>query len=138
MKVQLKRIAEPYHFQIENEMGHKLDVDASDKIGGSNKGFRPTELVLAGLAGCASIDVLLILKKQKQEVSDVKVVVNAERKDEVPSLFKTVHIHFSIYGEASKDKIEKAIALALDKYCTVAKILEPTSQIRSSFDKCGK
>jgi putative redox protein len=138
MKVQLKRIAEPYHFQIENETGHSLQVDASDKIGGNNKGFRPTELVLAGLAGCASIDVLLILKKQKQAVSDVKVVVNAERKEEVPSLFKTIHIHFSIYGEASREKIEKAIDLALDKYCTVAKILEPTSEIRSSFDKCGK
>jgi putative redox protein len=128
----------PYHFQIENESGHKLEVDASEKIGGSDNGFRPTELVLAGLAGCASIDVLLILQKQKQEVSDVKVVVNAERKDEVPGLFKTIHIHFSIYGEASKDKVEKAIALALDKYCTVAKILEPTCEIRSSFDKCGK
>ena len=136
MKVQLKRIAEPYHFQIENESGHTLQVDASEKIGGENKGFRPTELVLSGLAGCASIDVLLILKKQKQDVSDVKVVVTADRKEEIPGLFNQIHIHFSIYGNAQKDKIEKAIDLALDKYCTVAKILEPTSKIVSSFDKC--
>jgi len=134
MKINIHRVNDAYHFEAKNESGAKLHLDASPDIGGENKGFRPTEALIASLGGCSGIDVLMILKKQKQQIDDFKVEIEAEReKDKTPSLFSTIHLKFILKGKIDKDKLERAIELSIEKYCTVAKIIEKTAKITSSY-----
>lgn len=119
-----------FHFEALNEGGQKVNLDASPAIGGENKGARPMELLIMGLGGCSGIDVINILKKQKIELEDLKIKINAEREpDAIPSLFQTIHVNFAFKGEVDKNKAERAVALSMDKYCSVAKTLEKTAKI---------
>ena len=130
MQITLKRISGDFHFEAQNENNAHIELDASPNIGGTNKGFRPMETLLAGLAGCSSIDIVHILKKQKIVVDDIKVVVNAEREVGIePSLFTHIEITFHLFGNIDKEKAERAVALSLEKYCSVARILEKTATI---------
>jgi len=92
------------------------------------------DLLLMALGGCSSIDIGLILKKQKQELKDFKVQITAEREDEIPSVFKKINLHFVLWGDLKEKKVVKSIDLSLEKYCSVAKILEPTAEISYSFE----
>jgi putative redox protein len=119
-----------FHFEAGNEGGQKVNIDASPAIGGENKGARPMELLIMGLGGCSGIDVINILKKQKIELEDFKIKIDAEREpDATPSLFRKIHIHFIFKGTIDKSKAERAVALSIDKYCSVAKTLEKTAEI---------
>ncbi|MCB9185492.1 MAG: OsmC family protein [Flavobacteriales bacterium] len=135
MKITLKRINDNFHMQAENESGNTIQMDGSPKIGGENLGARPMEVLLMSLAGCSSIDVISILKKMKQEITEYQVDVNAERfEDQVPSLFKTIHLNFLVSGpNVEAEKVERAIGLSMEKYCSVSKILEPTAEISWSI-----
>jgi putative redox protein len=105
-------------------------MDASREAGGEESGFRPMQLLLTALGGCSTIDILLILKKQKQSIESFEVEVNGDReKVDEYSLFRNIELHFKISGEVDRSKAEKAIQLSLDKYCSVAKTLEPTAKI---------
>jgi len=135
MLIKLDRRNDAYHFEASNEQGNQVNIDASPAIGGQNLGARPMELLLMGLGGCSAIDVLSILKKQRVEVADFKIEINGEREPEaVPSLFKDIHIKFIVKGPVDTSKVEKAIVLSLDKYCSVAKTLEKTAKITWSLD----
>ncbi|MCF8278499.1 MAG: OsmC family protein [Flavobacteriales bacterium] len=135
MKITLKRLNDNYHMQASNESGNTIEMDGSPKIGGANLGARPMEVVLMSLAGCSSIDVISILKKMKQEVTDYDVEVTAERVDEVPSIFKKIHMKFLVKGnDLDNDKVKRAIQLSAEKYCSVSKILEPTAEISWSYE----
>jgi putative redox protein len=130
MKISLKRINDDFKMQAINENGNEIILDASKSIGGNESGFRPMQLLLAAVGACSSIDVILILKKQKQEIISFEVEVNAEREAvEAYSLFKRIELKYSVKGEIEKEKLDKAIKLSLDKYCSVAKTLEPTAKI---------
>jgi putative redox protein len=131
MKITLKRLNDNYHMQATNESGNTIEMDGSPKIGGANLGARPMEVVLMSLAGCSSIDVISILKKMKQDVTDYNVEVEAEREaDAVPSLFTKIHMKFLVKGnDLDDDKVKRAIQLSAEKYCSVSKILEPTAEI---------
>jgi len=134
MEVHLQLFNDAYHMKVTNEQGVVLDLDASESIGGQNKGFRPMQLLLAGLAGCSSIDVINILRKGRHEVSNFSATVKGDRNpDAIPSLFTNIHIHFSLKGNLPEDKLKRAVALSLEKYCSVAKTLEPTATITSSY-----
>jgi putative redox protein len=118
-----------FRFEGVNEQGNKANMDGSPAIGGENLGVRPMEMLIMGLGGCSGIDVLSILRKQRQEPTEFKMVINADRQAEaVPSLFEKIHIEFTIKGVPA-DKAEKAIQLSLEKYCSVAKTLEKTATI---------
>ena len=135
IKVELSRISGDFHLEAVNENGNSLTIDASPEIGGTNKGMRPMQLLLAAMGGCSSIDVISILKKQKQELKDIKITVTGERqKDAVPSLYTEVHVHFKLYGHLDQDKVQKAVSLSVEKYCSVAKTLEPTAKVTYSFE----
>lgn len=120
----------------ENESGNTIEMDGSPKIGGENLGARPMEVLLMSLAGCSSIDVISILKKMKQDVSNYRVEVEAEREaDKIPSLFTEIHLKYIFEGEnLDTAKLERAIQLSADKYCSVSKILEPTAKITWSYE----
>ena len=135
IKIELARVSDEFHLEAVNENGNSLHIDASPDIGGTNKGMRPMQLLLAAMGGCSSIDLINILKKQKQDLKDIKVTVAGERqKDVVPSLYTEVHSHFKLYGNLDKDKAQKAVSLSVEKYCSVAKTLEATAKVTYSFE----
>lgn len=130
MKINIKRIGENFKMQASNETGNKIVLDASKSIGGGEEGFRPMQLLLVAVGGCSGIDVISILKKQKQHIDSFEIEVDGDRQTiEEYSLFKKIEIHFNITGSVDKEKAEKAIQLSLNKYCSVSKTLEPTAEI---------
>jgi putative redox protein len=132
MKINLKRVDNDFNLEATNEEGNSVLIDASKEIGGSGKGMRPMQLILAALGSCSTIDIISILRKQKQEPDSVEVEVNGEREPigvEGYSLFKTIDVHFILKGTIDKDKAERAVKLSMEKYCSVTKTLEPTAKI---------
>lgn len=135
IKIEINRLNDSFHMEARNEQGNSVHIDASPDIGGTNQGMRPMQLLLAALGGCSSIDVINILKKQRQDLKDIKVTVTGEReKDAVPSLYTEAHAHFKLYGDLDQDKAGKAVSMAVEKYCSVAKTLEKTANITYSFE----
>ncbi|MBP3193668.1 OsmC family protein [Natronogracilivirga saccharolytica] len=134
MEINIRRIDNAFHLEAENETGNRIEMDGAPKIGGSNKGARPMEVLLMSLAGCSSMDVLDILKKQRQTVSDFRIKVNAEReKDKTPALFTDIHVHYYLKGELDQKKVERAIRLSMETYCSVTKIVEKTAKVTWDF-----
>jgi putative redox protein len=135
MKIELLRMNDAVHLKARNEEGNTIEIDGAPGVGGENKGFRPMQLLAAGAGSCSSIDIISILKKQRQKITDFKVLVEAEREEKaVPSLFTGIHLHYVLTGKLQKEKVEKAINLSLKKYCSVVKILEKTAKITHSFE----
>jgi putative redox protein len=133
MKVELKRLKPPFNFEALNEQGQTIKIDGAPDIGGHNNGFRPMELLVAGVGGCSAIDVVLILEKQKQKIEDIEIVLLAERRDEIPKIFTKIEVQFLFKGELEEHKVKRAIDLTMDKYCSVTKILEESCEITHSF-----
>jgi len=135
VKIEINRLNDNFHMEAVNEQGAKLQMDASPDVGGENLGMRPMQLLLAAMGGCSSIDVINILKKQKQPLRDIKVTVTGEReKDVVPSVYTEVHAHFKLYGDLDKEKVARAVNLGVEKYCSVAKTLEANAKITYSIE----
>ncbi|PWH86729.1 OsmC family protein [Brumimicrobium oceani] len=134
MKIKLDRKNEFFHFTAQNESGLSLEIDGSPEIGGENKGFRPMELMLSGIASCSTIDLLLILKKQKHLVSDIRIETSGERSSSPAKEFTSVHLHYILTGEISSDKLERAINLAITKYCSAILSLHPDIKVTSSYE----
>lgn len=123
MQAQVKWL-EGVAFQAKTSSGHEIIMDGSPEYGGQNRGSRPMELILVGLGGCASFDVVTILKKARQEVTDVSCELQAERFDGIPAVFTKIHLHFVVTGRAIKpSQVEKAIHLSAEKYCSASKML---------------
>src|SRR4051812_3985836 len=105
MKIEINRLNEGYWLEAANDEGNRVHMDASSEIGGGGQGMRPMQMLLAAMGGCSTIDIISILKKQKQELRDIKITVSGEReKGAVPSLFTEVHAHFKLYGNLDEDK----------------------------------
>jgi putative redox protein len=112
-------------FEAETQSGHKIKMDGAEKYGGKNKGARPMELLLSSLGGCSCFDVILILKKSKQNITDCKVKISATRANTTPAVFTKIHLDFFINGDALKEKrVQKAVSLSVEKYCSVVKMLQ--------------
>lgn len=134
MEIKINRLNDAYHMQAVNEEGCTISLDGSPDIGGMNLGFRPMQLMLAGIGGCSGIDIINILKKQKQPLEDIQITVHGEReKDKIPSLFEKIHIRYTLRGKLDEHKVKRAIDLSLQQYCSVAKILEKTADISYSY-----
>ncbi len=135
MKVILKKVNDATHLEAENDYGVKIDIDGAPEIGGKNLGFRPMQLMLAGIGSCSSMDIISKLQKQKQPLQDLEVEVDGEREQgKAPSIFKKIHVHFKIRGNIEESKVKRAVDLSMGTYCSVARILEKTAQISYSFE----
>jgi len=111
-------------FEAKSESGHSVIMDGAPAYGGENRGARPMELILMGLGGCASFDIVTILKKARQNIDGVECQLQAERADEVPAVFTKIHLHFVVTGKALKEKqVSKAVELSAEKYCSASKML---------------
>jgi putative redox protein len=130
MKITLNRVNDNFHFELKNERGHIVNVDSRPEFGGDDKGPSPMELVLMAVASCSAIDMISILKKQRQVISSFKAEVEGERVQVGEAKpFKDIHIVFSLEGDIKEDKAAKAAQLSFEKYCSVSKTLEPTATI---------
>jgi putative redox protein len=135
MTVQLVRQDDAFHFAATGAAGVRLDIDGSTDIGGHNAGARPMEMLLMGLAGCTAIDVILILQKQKQIVTDFQIQVDGQRdKHALPSPFHAIHITYRLGGALDAGRVQRAIDLSMDKYCSATAQLRPSAQITYSFE----
>lgn len=122
-------------FEGKSESGHTVVMDGSPDIGGENRGPRPMEMLLLGLGGCTSIDVMLILGKGRQDVTDCVVQIDAERAPAEPKVFTKIHVHFVVSGRKLDPKrVEKAIQLSAEKYCSASIMLGKTAAITHDFE----
>jgi putative redox protein len=113
------------HFTAVADSGHQIPLDGPAEAGGENRGSRPMELVLMGLGGCTSYDVVNILTKSRQDVVDCVTELSADRAEDVPQVFERIHIHFIISGRNLDDKkVARAVSLSADKYCSASIMLE--------------
>ncbi len=117
------------NFKAQNEAGHIIELS------GDGSAVGPMESLLMAAAGCSTIDILMILEKQKLQIDGIKVKVDGERNDDHPKTYKNIHMHYSLKGlELSEAKVKRAIALSLEKYCSVSIMLGASADITSSFD----
>jgi putative redox protein len=128
MKISLKRVDDAFHFEAKNEEGKTVHMDAAESVGGKNQGVRPMQMLLMGAAGCAAIDIISILKKQRQAITSFEVEVDGQR--ETPTtkgeaaVFKEVAMNFKITGNVEAEKAKRATELSMEKYCSASKTLK--------------
>ena len=124
VNIELTRVQGDYGFEAKDSSGHVVRLDSNPEIGGQGFGARPMQLLLMGLGGCAGIDIVSILKKQRQQVDGFDMKIEGEREPGVePSVWKTVNVIFELKGNIDIEKARKACALSMDKYCSVAETL---------------
>ena len=135
MQVELNRVDGDFHFAATGSDKVAVHIDAAANVGGTHLGARPMELILMGLGGCSAIDILLILKKARQLVHDLRIVVEGQREvDAHPSPFLKIHIKFIFKGKLKPEKVEHAIRLSMEKYCSVTTMLEKTAEITWGYE----
>jgi putative redox protein len=122
-------------FVGETASGHAVVMDAAPDIGGRNLGPRPMELLLVGLGGCSAIDVVLILKRGREAITDCDVEIEAERADTDPKVFTRIKLHFIVTGNnLDPQKVERAVKLSHDKYCSASAMLAATATMTYDFE----
>ena len=122
-------------FLAESGSGHTVLMDGPPEAGGKNSGPRPMEMLLMGTGGCAAFDVVMILKKSRQEISDCVVEIEAERATQEPKVFTRIHFHFILTGKTlNSAQVERAIKLSAEKYCSASIMLAKTAQLTHDFD----
>ena len=124
MKIQLKLAPDGTHTIATDEQNNAVNLYLPETAGGASTGIRPMQMLIMGLAGCAAVDILLILKKQRQEVTAFSVDIEADREqDKEPALWTNAHLVYSFLGQVDPAKAQKAIELSMEKYCSVAETL---------------
>ena len=122
-------------FMGESGSGHAVIMDGPPDHGGRNIGIRPMEMILLGVGGCSSYDVMDILQKGRHEVSDCVAELTAERVDAIPSVFSKIHLHFKVTGKDLKPAVvERAVKLSAEKYCSASIMLSKSVEITHSFE----
>jgi len=122
-------------FVGESESGHAVVIDGPPEIGGKNMGVRPMEMLLLGMGGCTSIDVLQILQKGRQNITDCIAEISAERVETIPKVFSKIHVHFVITGKDLKEAVvARAVKLSAEKYCSASLMLEKAVDITHDFE----
>ena len=134
MKARVKLI-EGVSFVGQSESGHSVVMDGAPESGGKNLGVRPMEMLLMGLGGCSAFDVVLILRKGRQQVTDCVADIQAERADSDPKVFTRIHVRFTVTGKALDPKrVEQAVKLSAEKYCSASIMLGKTAEITHDFE----
>lgn len=134
MKVRIKWVQDAL-FLGESGSGHTVVMDGPPENGGQNLGVRPMEMLLLGMGGCTAFDVVLILKKQRQPVSDCVVHIEAERATTVPKVFTHIHVHFVVTGKGLSEKqVKRAVTLSAEKYCSASIMLSKAVEITHDFE----
>jgi putative redox protein len=134
MKATLKWLGE-VAFEAESGSGHRVVLDGAPEHGGRNAGLRPMEAVLIGVGACSAFDVVSILKKARQAVSDCVVELEADRAEGPPKVFTQVRMRFVVTGKGLRPAaVERAVSLSAEKYCSATAMLRPTVDIRHEVE----
>jgi putative redox protein len=134
MKARVKLI-EGVSFVGQSESGHSVVMDGAPGSGGKNLGVRPMEMLLMGLGGCSAFDVVMILRKSRQQVTDCVADLDATRADADPKIFTKIHVHFTVTGKGLDPKrVEQAVKLSAEKYCSASIMLGKTAEITHDFE----
>jgi len=128
MKVSLKSGDNLKSFVASNAKGHTVNLSGDGSAAG------PMESVLMAVAGCSTIDIVMILEKMRQPLDNIEVQVEAERREEIPRIFTKINLHYILHGELKEKKVEQAINSSLNKYCSVSKMLESVADISSTYE----
>ena len=119
----------------ESDSNHLVKMDGPSEVGGMNKGMRPMEVLLVGMGGCTSFDVLTILKKSRQKIIDCEALITAERSQDVPKVFTKIHIHFLVRGDHLDNVVvARVIKLSAEKYCSATIMLSKSVEITHDFE----
>lgn len=128
MRIQMVQTG-PVQFVATNATGATISIDGPPDMGGQNAGLRPMETLLAALASCSAVDVVHIMKKQREELQGLEVEVTGERADAIPAVFTRIHLRFTGRGPIDPAKLQRAVALSMETYCSVTRMLQPTVTI---------
>lgn len=129
MKVRLEQVGAAAFSAKAGESGAELVLDGKPEIGGEGRGMRPTELFLTGLAGCAAMDVVHILRRQREPLDQLAIEIEGDKSPGAPSRFTAIRITFIARGPVDRHKLERAVALSVEKYCTVRNTLDPALEL---------
>ncbi len=129
MALKLTRLNDKMAFEATSDDGAKIQFDCNPAIGGEGLGIRPMDGLASSVAACASIDILLILKKKRIELTKYEVQIQTERKDATPAPFSSIQLTFIIGENDPIDQVEKAVSLGVEKYCSVSASLDSAIQI---------
>ncbi len=122
-------------FVGESETGHAVVLDGAPENGGRNIGMRPMEMLLIGMGGCTSFDVVMILKKARQPIVHCVAEIDATRAEEIPKVFTKIHVHFVVTGNhLNESQVERAVKLSAEKYCSASIMLSKSVEITHSFE----
>jgi putative redox protein len=135
MEITIQRLKEdePFHLRASNAKGNTIDLDGGSDIGGLNLGMSPMETLLTSAGSCSAMDVIYVMRKQRQVLRDLKVSVKGERTETHPKVFTDIHLHFDLYGEIDPAKAERAVSLSVEKYCTCIRMIEKMAKITYDF-----
>lgn len=134
MKARIKWV-EGMTFVGESGSGHSVVMDGAPESGGRDLGVRPMEMLLMGMGGCTAFDVVMILKKARQQITDCVVNIEAVRADTDPKVFTRIHAHFVVTGHALADRqVARAVELSAEKYCSASIMLGKTATITHDFE----
>lgn len=134
MKARVKWV-EDVMFLGESGTGHTIVMDGPEELGGHGTGMRPMELLLLGLGGCTSFDVVQMLKKSRQDISDCVVEIDSERSEDIPKVFTKIHVHYKVTGKALKEaQVKRALELSTEKYCSASLMLGKTAEITHDYE----
>ncbi len=134
MKARVKWV-EQATFLGESGSGHAVVMDGPPDEGGRNLGVRPMEMLLLGMGGCTAFDVVLILRRGRQPVTDCVVELEAERAEQPPKVFTRIHVHFIVTGRGLSEKqVARAVRLSAEKYCSASIMLGKTAEITHDFE----
>ena len=133
MKTQIKWMQD-VSFKGKSESGHEVILDGPEELGGKSLGMRPMEMMLIGMGGCTSFDVVTILKRSRQQITGCIAEIEAIRADAIPKVFTSIHIHFLIKGiDLQKKAVERAVELSANKYCSASIMLGKSVKITHDF-----
>ena len=133
MKTQIKWMQD-VSFKGKSESGHEVILDGPEELGGKGLGMRPMEMMLIGMGGCTSFDVVTILKRSRQQITGCIAEIEAVRADAIPKVFTSIHIHFLIKGiNLQKKAVERAVELSANKYCSASIMLGKSVKITHDF-----
>ncbi|HWQ94240.1 MAG TPA: OsmC family protein [Gammaproteobacteria bacterium] len=134
MKARVKWV-ENSLFVAQSGSGHSVVLDGPPESGGQNLGVRPMEMVLLGLGGCTAFDVVDILRKKREDISDCVVDITAERAETVPKIFTKIHLHYIVSGKDVKEEsVKRAVELSAEKYCSVSMMLNKTAELTHDYE----
>ena len=134
MKARVKWV-EDLMFLGESGTGHTIVMDGPEELGGHGTGMRPMELLLLGMGGCTSFDIVQMLKKGRQDIRDCVVEIDSERSDEIPKVFTKIHVRYTITGKDLKEaQVKRAVELSTEKYCSATLILAKTAEITHEYE----